>query len=274
MNLSSSQLCTEQWGMWAADTAQHPELHKQGRKPSEQRNREWNKREKDFLGELLQALTFQELAELRLLLQPGLEVEELPVAAVHGVISHLLEAARGLALQGCLILRRKAKAQSLHILKQSWSLLAPQSPGPTHVPPSNSSHQPFPKDEGTHHDRTKAGYKRFDQLHRTLQESLCHYQTATVPGIPPDKIYCGDTHTEQVLSSKHQPRRWQGSGKGGDCQGSPYLDGVQGVGVEAGAAVLPGSDGAGYPQVLDDDRPLGAAQGLEAEGAHGSCWGG
>lgn len=194
MNLSSSQLCTEQWGIWAADTAQHPELHKQGRKPSEQRNMEWNKREKDFLGELLQALTFQELAELRLLLQPGLEVEELPVAAVHGVISHLLEAACGLALQGCLILRRKAKAQSLHILKQSWSLLAPQSPGPTHVPPSNSSHQPFPEDEGTHHDRTKAGYKRFDQPHRALQESLCHYQTATVPGIPPDKIYCRDTH--------------------------------------------------------------------------------
>lgn len=112
INHSSSQLCTEQWRMWAGDTAQHPELHKQGRKPSEQRSREWDRREKDFLRQLLQTLTFQELAKLWLLLQPGLEVEELAVAAVHGVISHLLQAARRLALQGCLILRRKAKASS------------------------------------------------------------------------------------------------------------------------------------------------------------------
>lgn len=108
INHSSSQLCTEQWRMWAGDKAQHPELHKQGRKPLEQRNR--RQEGGGFFGELLQALTFEELAELGLLLQPGLQVEELAVAAVHGVIRHLLQAARGLALQGCLILRRKAKA--------------------------------------------------------------------------------------------------------------------------------------------------------------------
>lgn len=67
----------------------------------------------------MQALTFQELAELRFLLQSGLEVEELPVTAVHSVVSHLLKATRALTLQGCLILRKKATINNPYRLQNS-----------------------------------------------------------------------------------------------------------------------------------------------------------
>lgn len=40
--------------------------------------------------------------------------------------------------------------------------------------------------------------------------------------------------------------------------------------MEAGPAVLSSSDGPSYPQVLDDDRPVRAAEGLKAEGTDGS----
>lgn len=76
--------------------------------PEQRRNTDWGERKKDFHRKLMQALTFQELAELRFLFQSGLEVEELPVAAVHSVVGHLLKAARAVTLQGCLVLRRKA----------------------------------------------------------------------------------------------------------------------------------------------------------------------
>lgn len=104
---------------------------------------DWGEREKDFLRKIMQALTFQELAELRFLLQSGLEVEELPVTAVHSVVSHLLKAACALTLQGCLILRRKATVNNPYRRQNNpdvlWSLLAPQSPDPMEVPSSNSS---------------------------------------------------------------------------------------------------------------------------------------
>lgn len=55
-------------------------------------------------GELL---TFDELSEIRFLLQTGLQVQELAVAAVHGVVGHLLQAAAALAVEGRLILSRE-----------------------------------------------------------------------------------------------------------------------------------------------------------------------
>lgn len=100
----------------------------------------------------MQALTFQELAELLFLLQSGLEIEELPVTAVHSVVSHLLKAACALTLQGCLVLRRKATVNNPYRPPNSpavlWSLSAPQSPEPTEVPPNNSSDQPFLRNRG------------------------------------------------------------------------------------------------------------------------------
>lgn len=81
----------------------------------------------------MQTLTFEELAELRLLLQPGLEVKELAVAAVHRVISHLLQAARAaLTLQGCLILRRKQQNDPYRALNNPP--VVPASPRPRRGP--------------------------------------------------------------------------------------------------------------------------------------------
>ena len=108
---------------------------------------DWGESEEDFLRKLMQALTFQELAELWFLLQSGLEVEELPVTAVHCVVSHLLKAARGLTLQGCLILRRKAtvsipyRPQNNPAMPLSLFTLQPQSPWKSNpaIPPIDSS---------------------------------------------------------------------------------------------------------------------------------------
>lgn len=52
-------------------------------------------------------LTFNEFPQLRFLLQPGLQVQELAVAPVDRVVRHLLEAVGVLTLQRCLILGRK-----------------------------------------------------------------------------------------------------------------------------------------------------------------------
>lgn len=52
-------------------------------------------------------LTFDELSEIRSLLQTGLQVQELAVAAVHGVVGHLLQAAAVLSVESRLVLSRE-----------------------------------------------------------------------------------------------------------------------------------------------------------------------
>lgn len=56
-------------------------------------------------------LTFDELPQIWFLLQTGLQVQELPVAAVHGVVGQLLQATAALTtVQGGLVLLEEQRA--------------------------------------------------------------------------------------------------------------------------------------------------------------------
>lgn len=177
----------------------------------------------------MQALTFQELAELWFLLQPGLEIEELPVATVDSVVSHLLEAACILTLQGCLILGERQQSVILRAPKTTlmssgpcWPH-SPQTPGRSHL--AAPQIDPSLKNSGCTAYKPlvmtgtlKTENKRLNQLHTNLGhkwEPLSCTPTAAVPDIPPlpGKIHCRATHqaSPHLQTPAHAPPAGQGS---------------------------------------------------------------